>query len=54
MIKHRGINVNYETRYLCNQAVGITQNKIVWNDEEVTCKNCLRILKNHIEKVSKK
>jgi len=44
-IKHRGIDVDYETRYLCNQACGVTENKVVWQDDKVTCKNCLRKLK---------
>ncbi len=31
-------------RYLCNQAVSITPDKITAIKGKVTCKNCLRIL----------
>lgn len=32
-------------KYICNWACGTTKEKSTRNEEEVTCKNCLRILK---------
>lgn len=32
-------------RYLCNQAVEITNQKVAKTEGRVTCKNCLKILK---------
>ncbi len=31
--------------YICNQACGITKEKSTWDKKEVTCKNCLQIIK---------
>ena len=45
-IKHYTIRNRYALRYLCNQAVSITLNKVAKNLNEVNCKNCLLILKN--------
>jgi len=35
-------------RYLCNHACGTTKEKIAKIPNEVTCKNCLREMKNVI------
>lgn len=32
------------TRYLCNQAVKVTESKCVEKLSDVTCKNCLRMI----------
>ena len=46
MIKHYWIlkGTQRQKRYLCNQACGITKEKLANDVENVTCKNCLRIL----------
>lgn len=30
--------------YICNQACNITEKKCTWEEEKVTCKNCLKHL----------
>lgn len=39
--KHIGITAK-ELRYLCNEAVQPTFNKLTFDWDEVTCKNCLK------------
>lgn len=46
MKKHRLIEYG-EPRYLCNGAVSVTPEKIAKTKKEVTCKNCLKILKQY-------
>jgi hypothetical protein len=36
----------FTRHYLCNQACSITKEKVAKNFDEITCKNCLKILKN--------
>ncbi len=36
---------NHQDVYLCNWASSMTKGKWTWNKGEVTCKNCLRILR---------
>ena len=44
--KHYTIRRRYDLRYLCNQAVSITLDKVAKDLSEVNCKNCLLVLKN--------
>lgn len=44
MIIHFEIEVNGETRYLCNQACNIFKNKVTIDKDKVTCLNCKRII----------
>lgn len=44
MIKHiLTTNDSGDMVYVCNQACGITEEKIARNPDEATCKNCIRI-----------
>lgn len=50
MKKHYPIIMHYpvkrdKVRYLCNQAVSVTPDKITVMRGRVTCKNCLKILR---------
>ena len=47
MKKHYAIlNIdNGKPRYICNGAVKVTSEKITPNKKEITCKNCLKVLK---------
>ena len=53
MIKHAIIRkyngLLFKRRYLCNQACSINEDKRAKNLEEITCKNCLKILKTYVE-----
>ena len=44
-IQHMTIWIDSKAHYLCNQAVQGTITKMVVNPADVTCKNCLKILK---------
>ena len=51
MIKHYKFLVHITTKkskivYLCNWAISPNRNKLTNDINKVTCKNCLRILKN--------
>lgn len=40
------IHLRVGDSYLCNQTCYITEEKCTYEKEEVTCLNCLRLLKN--------
>lgn len=45
MIKHKtfhSIRYGKGEYYLCNQAVNVTPEKVVYRWDKVTCKNCLK------------
>ena len=49
-IMHWGIMKFGTKYYICNQAVKATESKITDYHYKVTCKNCLQIIKDEIEK----
>ena len=49
MIKHSWfINRDGKNRYVCNQAVNVTNEKLAKNSDEVNCKNCLDICQGSV------
>lgn len=48
-IHFKFITQNKDTVYLCNWATS-NPSRFAKNDKEVTCKNCLRIMKNYMIK----
>jgi hypothetical protein len=52
MIKHYIISdERNKARYVCNQAVNVTLEKVANNAKEITCKNCLKYYQKHIGNV---
>ena len=50
-IKHWGIaNSNNDIVYLCNQAHYANMEKIVLHINQITCKNCLKIIDKGVDK----
>ena len=48
---HYQLEINKNRKvYLCNWACNTTKDKLTKNKKRVTCKNCLRLLKNNNEK----
>lgn len=50
LIKHFAIIKNNKPRYLCNQDCSVTEEKIAKDIKDVTCKNCLKILNQPMNK----